>query len=161
MNITFPCPHCEKAVRVDVPDESPGFACPACQQAFTIPSDAMPAGKLARCLVCPSQDLFIRKDFPQRLGVAIVTIGFALSCITWYRQEVIYTFAILFATALIDVVLYAFVGNSLVCYRCQAEYRQVPGLENHGSFNLETHERYRQQRIRLEQAAATSRTPKP
>ena len=49
----------------------------------------------------------------------------------------------------IDVLLYALVGNSLVCYRCHAEYRQVEPADHQGSFNLETHERYRQEAARL------------
>ena len=61
----------------------------------------------------------------------------------------LWTFGILFATALIDVVLYLTVGNLLQCYRCQAQYRGVPGLENHEPFDLETHEKHRQQRLGL------------
>ncbi len=37
------------------------------------------------------------------------------------------TFAILFATALIDVVLYLIVPDALMCYRCGAMYRQAEG----------------------------------
>jgi hypothetical protein len=53
-------------------------------------------------------------------------------------------------------VLYLTVGNVLHCYRCQAQYRGVPGLENHQPFNLETHEKHRQQEIRLKRQAARS-----
>jgi monovalent cation:H+ antiporter-2, CPA2 family len=35
-------------------------------------------GRLTRCIVCPSVDLFVRKDFPQRVGVGLVAIGLAL-----------------------------------------------------------------------------------
>ena len=58
---------------------------------------------------------------------------------------------ILFATALIDVVLYVVMGNVLECYRCHAQYRGLPSLEGHEGFNLEVHERYRQQAARLRQ----------
>jgi hypothetical protein len=73
------------------------------------------------------------------------------------------TFGILFATALFDVLLLALVGNSLVCYRCGAEYRDVEGIEDHGAFNLETHERYRQQAARLgsQKSHAMERTRTP
>jgi hypothetical protein len=60
-----------------------------------------------------------------------------------------WTYGVLFTFALIDVVLYLVVGNVLHCYRCQAQYRGVPGLEEHQPFNLETHEKHRQQQIRL------------
>jgi hypothetical protein len=48
----------------------------------------------------------------------------------------------------------------LNCYRCQAQYRDVPGLENHGGFDLETHERHRQQVARLAEKGAESKIPK-
>jgi hypothetical protein len=110
-----------------------------------------------RCLACPSTDLFVRKDFPQRLGVAIVVAGFAVSCVTWYLYQKELTFAVLFAVALVDWALYALVGDSLVCYRCGAQYRQVPGVKGRAGFDLAVHERYRQQAARLAQQRSTSR----
>jgi hypothetical protein len=110
---------------------------------------ALDAERLHRCLVCPSADLFVRKDFPQRLGVAIVTIGILASCVAWAYHQLIPTFVILFLTALVDVVLYLVVPNALMCYRCGAHYRSAPGLDSHSPFNLETHERHRQQKARL------------
>ena len=109
-----------------------------------------------RCLVCSSTELFIRKDFSQRLGVTIVVAGIVVSSVFWEYRMPYWTYGVLFATALIDVVLYFTVGNVLQCYRCQAQYRGVPGSENHGGFDLETHEKYRQQRARLAERAKTS-----
>jgi hypothetical protein len=91
----------------------------------------------------------LRKDFPQRLGVAIVALGFIGSTIAWYYYWIYTAYAVLFATALLDVVLYFFVPAALVCYRCQAHYRHVAALDLHSPFSLETHERYRQQAARL------------
>jgi hypothetical protein len=84
--------------------------------------------------------------------VAIVAAGIVLSSVFWFYRLPFWTYGVLFATALIDVVLYLTVGNVLQCYRCQTQYRDVPGLENHGSFDLETHEKHRQQKIRLAQS---------
>jgi hypothetical protein len=105
---------------------------------------ALDSDRLDRCLVCPSSDLFVRKDFPQRLGVAIVVGGFLASSIAWYFHMVLTTFGILFASAFLDVCLYLVMGNVLECYRCHAQYRDVAQLETHPAFDLETHERYRQ-----------------
>lgn len=116
-----------------------------------MPEGAWQEGRLTRCIVCPSTDLFVRKDFPQGLGVAIVVLGFAVSCITWYLYMVMATFAVLFATALADLALYLIVGDSLVCYRCRARYRDVDEIDQHEHFDLETHERYRQHAARLAQ----------
>lgn len=107
-------------------------------------------------MVCPSTDLFVRKDFPQRIGVALVAIGIVGSSITWAYGHLYWTFGILFATALADVLLYTFVGDQLMCYRCHAEYRGVVDMESHGGFDLETHERHRQISARLTEAQAHS-----
>ncbi|HEY2827611.1 MAG TPA: hypothetical protein VGJ04_08435 [Pirellulales bacterium] len=127
--------------------------CERCGQEVQIPAEAIDAGGgVHRCLACPGTDLFVRKDFPQRLGVTIVTVGLLASCVAWGYSQLYLTFAILFATALVDVVLYVFVPNALMCYRCGAMYRGAAGVEQHESFNLETHERYRQQKIRFAEA---------
>lgn len=156
MNITFACPKCLETVRVDVADDADTIVCPACRRPLPIPEDALHNGEVSRCLVCPSHDLFVRKDFPQRLGVGIVVLGFAVSCLTWYWYLPIWTFGVLFATALIDVALWFVVKNCLSCYRCDAQYRGLRGLERHAGFDLETHERHRQQLIRLREAEATA-----
>jgi hypothetical protein len=126
--------------------------CPACSAKWHIPAGTIEPDGLRRCVICPSTELFVRKDFSQSLGVAIVVVGFALSSVFWYYRMPLWTYGVLFATALIDVVLYLTVGDLLQCYRCHAQYRGVPGLESHGSFNLETHEKHRQQRLRLGQS---------
>ena len=149
MNVTFSCSRCHEAVRANVSTTTDtAIVCPRCQQAMAMPPDAFDGGVLCRCLVCPSTDLFVRKDFPQRLGVGFVVLGIVASSVTWGFSLPIATFAILFATALVDVVLYLIVPDALMCYRCDAQYRLAEGMGRHGAFNLETHERYRQQVLR-------------
>jgi DNA-directed RNA polymerase subunit RPC12/RpoP len=153
MNVTFRCPHCDQIGRVEFDAATRELACPHCAARWLVPSAALAEGKLWQCLVCPSTELFIRKDFSQKLGVTIVVVGFVISSVFWFYRMPLWTYGVLFGTALIDVVLYFAVGNVLHCYRCQAQYRGVPGLANHGGFDLETHEKHRQQKIRLAEAA--------
>ena len=155
MNVTYACPHCQRPTRAELSSNVREIRCTRCGGASEVPTDTLTGKNVNRCLACPSIDLFVRKDFPQKLGVTLVVLGFAASCLAWYQHRVYLTFAILFATALIDLVLYLWVGNSLVCYRCGAEYRGVEMDETHGPFSLETHERYRQQAARLSQHNAT------
>lgn len=149
MNVSFSCPRCQQSAHCEFSGDATEIECPNCTLKLQIPGDAFADGRLQRCLVCPSRDLFIRKDFPQRLGVAIVVAGFIGSSIAWYHYHVILTFAILFATALCDLALYLLVRGVLVCYRCHAHYRGIEAAPEHGSFELATHERYRQQAARL------------
>ena len=71
---------------------------------------------------------------------------------------IIASYAVLFASALIDVVLYLTMGNVLECYRCHAQYRGLPGFKQYEQFDLEAYERHRQQAIRLQEAQQRSRS---
>jgi DNA-directed RNA polymerase subunit RPC12/RpoP len=149
MNVTYSCLKCDAPNHSDITDGLAELRCSNCGQALAMPRDAVEQGHLGRCLVCPSSDLFVRKDFPQRLGVGIVTAGLLASCVAWAYSRLYLTFGILFATALVDVLLYVLVPNALMCYRCGAMYRGIASMDDHNSFELETHERHRQQKIRL------------
>jgi hypothetical protein len=156
MNVTYNCPACHRTTRAHFTADSRAIACTHCQQQITVPDGAITGQQITRCLVCPSTELFARKDFPQRLGVALVIIGFVGSSIAWFNYQVLLTFAILFVTALIDLVLYIVMGESLTCYRCHAQYRGTQEIERHGGFNLETHERYRQLAARMRDSSVVS-----
>jgi len=155
VNITYACPACDEGVRVDFDAETKELCCPHCEGKFSIPNDAVVGDQVCKCIVCPSDDLYLRKDFPQRLGVGLVGVGILGSSIAWYYTNLPWTFGILFATALIDVLLYSLVGDALMCYRCHSQYRGVVEMETHGNFDLEIHEKYRQLEARLE----TTNTP--
>lgn len=171
MRITYACPSCGSTVAIDGVEAATKLECPRCAAAIELPRDAIawtgPGGepvaagdgapRLRRCLVCPCAELFTRKDFPQRIGVGIVVAGFAASCVTWAQRLLVPTFAILFGTALVDVVLYLLMPECLTCYRCGARYRGAGG--HFEGFDLETHEKHRQQRIRLAERTAAGGRP--
>jgi len=102
------------------------------------------------CAVCGTQDLYVQKDFPHRLGLAIVFSGIVFSSIAWANFWYPLAIGILMLTALLDVCLYYIVGNALVCYRCLAQYRGMRHTAPHQPFDLAIGERYRQERIRLD-----------
>lgn len=157
MWIEYCCPQCHATCRQDSIESTDILTCQKCKLIMRIAPQSIGNDRLTRCLVCPSAELFVRKNFPQKLGVWIVTAGLAGSCVAWAWHELIATFAILFATALVDVVLYMVVPNCLACYRCQARYG---GVESHGTFtgfNLETHERHRQFLARSESLAGSKK----
>jgi DNA-directed RNA polymerase subunit RPC12/RpoP len=164
MHIAYACPACSATVVHDRVEAARSLDCPHCGAQLPVPAGGIiwsapgegePRPRLDRCLVCPSHELFVRKDFPQRLGVGIVVVGLAASCVTWGMRLLVPTFAILFATALIDVVLYLFMPECLTCYRCGARYRGDGVTDDHGGFDLETHEKHRQGLARARELAAT------
>lgn len=154
MNVAFRCPHCNALASASVAEDAPEFACAACSGKLHAPADSVREGHLTQCLVCPCKELYIRKDFSQGVGIGIVVVGFVISSVFWYYRMPLWSYGTLFATALIDVVLYLTVGNVLQCYQCHAQYRGLPSLEMHEGFDLETHEKHRQQQIRLARAGA-------
>ncbi len=148
MNLTFVCRQCERTARVDIESSASEFRCPHCDHCHPTAAEIASGDRIDRCLVCGCGELYIRKDFSQRLGITIVVIGLVSSSIAWGWHRIYLTYSILFATAFVDVVLYLTVGNLLQCYRCSSIYRDLVGLEEHAPFELETHERFRQQKAR-------------
>ena len=153
ITLTYICPECDGENRVPLAADDKLLTCAHCKHQSTVPADAVKGEQVERCVVCPSHDLYVRKDFSQPVGVSVVILGMILSSICWYYHYIYLTYGVLFAIALIDVGLYVTVGNVLQCYRCHAQYRGVAGLEGHQPFSLETHERHRQQQARMEQEA--------
>jgi hypothetical protein len=155
VQISYTCSHCDQTVSAPLTEATQELPCPHCGAVLETPRGAVSADNVHRCVVCPSEELYARKDFSQRLGVGIVVVGIVLSTITWYYHQIYLTYGIFFGTALIDFVLWLVMGNVLQCYRCQAQYRGVAGLDDHGGFDLETHEKHRQQLVRLAEAQAS------
>jgi hypothetical protein len=99
---------------------------------------------LHACPKCGCRDLFVRKDFPQRFGLGLVIIAaiafiyFAASRANFYVGALV-----LLVAAAIDAILYAFVPQITVCYRCRAEFRGIPLNPEHEGFELAVGEKYR------------------
>jgi hypothetical protein len=93
MNVAYACPSCGRTTHSEFDENSVDLTCAHCGSQRKIPHGAATREGLSRCLVCPSEELFVRKDFPQQLGVTIVVVGLAASCIPWYFHNWYATFA--------------------------------------------------------------------
>jgi DNA-directed RNA polymerase subunit RPC12/RpoP len=153
IHLAYCCPRCDAPINTTIDAGTRSLECPKCGQKSTVPEGAVADDRVHRCVVCPSTDLYVRKNFSQRAGVTMVVIGMIVSSIFWYNRQIYLTYGTLFVMALVDVVLYFSLGNLLQCYRCQAQYRGMAELEGHVPFDLEMHERHRQQAARLADAA--------
>jgi hypothetical protein len=97
-----------------------------------------------KCPKCECRDLFVRKDFPQRVGLAIVLVaGIAFLVLAARRNNFYLGVLVLIAALLIDALGYFLVGMVTVCYRCHAEFRDLPINPAHGAFELSIAEKYR------------------
>jgi DNA-directed RNA polymerase subunit RPC12/RpoP len=160
MQLVYRCPRCGETQRPDAIEAAPLVHCGHCGWERTIAGGDVVDGRPTRCLCCGCEDLWRQKDFPQKLGLLMVGAGILLSTIAWANMEPALAIGILMGFALIDMVLFVVMPDVLVCYRCAARHRHAKPPENHPRFNLETHERYRQETIRLEEAKSGAGAPR-
>lgn len=150
MRLSFLCPSCLVPIRIST--ESPEKpACPKCSWSKELSEAERQQDPPKGCLICGCRDLWRQKDFPQRLGVAMVATGALLSTIAWAYYMPLWSIGILLFFAFIDLLLYLFMPDVLVCYRCGARHGGSAGVDQIEYFNLEMSERYRQEKIRLGQ----------
>jgi hypothetical protein len=102
----------------------------------------------SHCLACGNDDLWRQKDFPQAAGLLAIAVQVVVSTWFWFRREPAWTYATLMTFAVLDMVLFIVMPDVLVCYRCRARHRTSAGREQHGSFDHERAERYRQERLK-------------
>jgi hypothetical protein len=160
MELTFECPKCGAINHVPW-DGSAVVSCRACGEARELHRDVVQDGSLRACPWCATEDLYVQKDFPQGLGLLIVVVGFAVATVFWFFEMPIPTYSVLLASALLDMVLYYRVPNVTICYRCLSQYRGAgsnPGNRFH-PFDLAIGERYRQERLRVEQLRERRASP--
>lgn len=164
MELTFECPQCKMIDHVDDVESAVQARCSHCHAVRDLRPEAIGAdATLAGCPLCGASDVYIQKDFPQGLGLAIVCLGFAVSTVFWYYENPIPAYLVLLASALLDMILYYRVPNVAICYRCQSQFRG-PGSNpegRFGSFDLAIGERYRQERLRIEELRRRGDTVEP
>src|SRR6266446_7073643 len=98
---------------------------------------------LTVCPRCGCRDLFVRKDFPQKIGLAIVIMaGMAFLILAARATTFRWGVWVLVAAVVVDAVLYFFVPRVTTCYRCRADFRRVPVNPKHGAFELAVGEKY-------------------
>lgn len=154
MELTYECPQCSLSARVPDAETKIEAGCPQCAAVRPLkgPSSKDEQG-LLRCLACGTEDLYLQKDFPQGLGLLIVIVGFAISSVLWYYRMPLLTYGVLLSSALLDLVLYYQVPDVTICYRCLAQHRgRLARPEGRfKGFDLAIGERYRQERLRVEE----------
>ena len=100
-------------------------------------------GLLQRCPACGCRELFARKDFPQRLGLAIVVLGAIGAVVMFAAGYVLWGFAVMGAVVLADLLVSPWVKRCLVCYRCRSEFRGLKIPRSYPAWDLAIGEKYR------------------
>jgi hypothetical protein len=155
VNIRLYCPVCDSPGRVRVPG-STQWQCPRCDHLLQLHVPGADP-ELPVCAVCGNAELYKKKDFPHALGMAILVLACVASSISYWLYDPVVTWAILLGSAAFDGLLYLLVKDVIVCYRCGTEHRGIEARPAHAPFELTTHERYRQERLRLEELEKNAR----
>jgi len=145
--ISFRCRNDACGTRLEQAADRPGpveVPCPRCGSKIALDFDADLVERRSprRCPCCGGVEFFVRKDFPQKLGMALVVVFGLIATVFFAYRNVIATFATLAALVVVDAFIYLFVGRATVCYKCRAEFRGVAYNPEHGPFNLATSEKY-------------------
>lgn len=159
MYVRFVCPNCDQQNRAMLAGDCERISCTNCEWDRAIVPREEPSGQIQRCVVCGCNDLWRQKDFPQKLGLFLVGLGALLSTLAWAWYMPRTALGVLLAFALVDMLLYTFMKDVLVCYRCHARYGSFDPAAEYPRFNLETAERYRQEAARLSNSQTSSTVP--
>lgn len=148
IQITHRCPKENCRAQLHTPADRAGRVetkCPRCEEPIVLEVDAdLHENQIVRkCALCPGREFFIRRDFPQKLGLMMVIVFGLVATVFYAMENIVATFATLGGLVLIDAVIFLVVGKVTVCYRCRAEFRGMADVSEHAGFDLATSEKYR------------------
>jgi hypothetical protein len=123
------------------------FRCEKCGRGSAIRFEGIlgPAG-VERCAFCGNRTFFLQKDFDQRLGCLILALSLGAALFVGWKFGWIWFTPVLLATVLIDWIVAARIRPVTICYRCDAEYRDVPSNIRHRGYDPHIAERYAQEK---------------
>lgn len=159
MEMTFECPGCGASTITTDVERRMRAEC-RCGWSRELKPGGLDDDGLRACLFCGTEDLYVQKDFPHGLGLLIVCLGFAVSTVFWYYYRPAWALGVLLVTAALDVVLYYLVPDVTICYRCLSQFRGdgTNPAARFAPFDLAIGERYRQERLRVEELRAKNQT---
>jgi hypothetical protein len=136
------CPDCMES-REHAEGETGAFACVQCGRSYTARFEgAAGAAGVERCAFCGNRAFFLQKDFDQRLGCLFMAISLGIALLVGWKWGWIWFTPVLLATVVVDWIVAARVRPVTICYRCDAEYRDVTTNPRHRGYDPHVAERY-------------------
>ena len=111
------------------------LSCPNCAEQIEIDLQGWSAVEprhVVFCLLCGCRHLYAQKDFNRALGCVLVAIGALLVPWTYGLSLVV--------LAVVDLVLYYRLSESVVCYQCDTVYRDARPGPRQNEFDLLKHD---------------------
>jgi hypothetical protein len=136
------CPEC-LAFREHAGEESGDYLCERCGRAYgaRLSGTVGPSG-IERCGFCGNRVFFLQKDFDQRLGCLFLALSLVLALGIGWKFGWIWFTPVLLATVVVDWIVARRVRPVTICYRCDAEYRDVALHPRHRGYDPHVAERY-------------------
>lgn len=146
MIVRFRCPSCQQTNQLEVSEAHRQMSCVHCGTAWSLDfSDSLiQTGMVDRCALCREDKLYVQRDFNRNLGLAIVMLAAIVSFWLYGRDQVVWSFGVLFAAVVADFVLYWILPYVTICYVCRAEYRITMKNPAHEAYELALAEKYEQ-----------------
>ena len=142
MRARYYCPACMRS-RDHAGDEDGTPACAGCGLPYAARFAGVAGGAgVERCAFCGNRAFFLQKDFDQRLGCLFMAVSLGVALFAGWKYGWIWFTPVLLATVVVDWVVAARVRPVTICYRCDAEYRDVPTNPRHRGYDPHIAERY-------------------
>ncbi|HEY6065168.1 MAG TPA: hypothetical protein VIY96_03375 [Thermoanaerobaculia bacterium] len=142
MRARFYCPQCLTSTD-HAPGERGSRICPKCGRPYSVdlPAADRPA-PIERCGFCGNRAFFLQKDLDQRLGCLFLAISLGAALWVGWRFGWIWFTPVLLATVIVDWIVAARIRPVTICYRCDAEYRDLPLNPRHRGYDPHIAERH-------------------
>lgn len=141
MRVRRYCPDCMTARELSG-SETGELACEKCGKTYGVSFEgcAGPEG-VETCAFCGKRAFFLQKDFDQRLGCLFLALSLGMALFVGWRFGWIWFTPALLATVVVDWIVAARVRPVTICYRCDAEYRELPVHPRHRGYDPHVAER--------------------
>jgi len=138
----FYCPECLAHAEHDAAAAGER-QCASCGRAYSVdaPGAVGPEG-VERCAFCGNRTFFLQKDFDQRLGCLIMGVSLAAALFVGWRFGWIWFTPALLVSVVVDWIVAARIRPVTICYRCDAEYRDMPVHPKHAGYDPHLAERF-------------------
>jgi uncharacterized protein YbaR (Trm112 family) len=137
MEITFRCPHCKSELSFDdlSKDSSP---CPMCHHEIPLKlTERMRQENIVdQCAICGLDKLYEQKDFNRTFGITLFLVAAVICVVLCWKNLVIWGYGVLVAAAVFDFLLYRYLSNVVICYRCHSQYRKYSSKSEIPAFEL-------------------------
>jgi DNA-directed RNA polymerase subunit RPC12/RpoP len=132
--IAFRCPRCAREATAGLDGQG---TCRACGERPVLEvKAALGEGPVVEhCPACRGRQLYVQRDFNQKVGLAVVILGALFAPFTRFYWSLV-------LAVLVDAGLYLLLPEITVCYRCHAHFRGFRRNPQHQPFDLHLAEQY-------------------